>query len=173
MFSIQSIELPVGTLLDNYSKTPGNYTDCFVVDVFGQVDLKHYIIAFYNSPLFKLERLLLSLVLRRSSTDLQVSQLADGDLMEFAAWTVEKREKDQILMCDVSKRTRSWLMVTSNNSSSFPGTRLYFGSAVLPNRSVDGANASIGLGYSSLIGVHRFYSRALLWSAKVRIAKLG
>ncbi len=171
MFSIRSTRLPDISLLNRYAEQGANYTDCFVADVSAQVDLNRYIMAFYTSPLFKLERWILSLALRRPSTDHEARQLADGDCDSFAAWTVEERARDQLLMCDVSNRTRSWLMVDQGTNQAQPGTRLYFGSAVLPAQSEGSAGESIGLGYTALLGVHRFYSRALLWFAKTRLSK--
>jgi hypothetical protein len=74
--------------------------------------------------LFKLERLLLARLVSKSSTDAQAGQLACGTLDSFAAWSVEERREDQLLMCDFPGRTRSWLMVSAMEGENSEGTRL-------------------------------------------------
>jgi hypothetical protein len=108
--------------------------------------------AFYTTWLFKLERVILKVAVSRPSTDEQVKALMAGELDTFAAWYVEDRADDQLLMCDFRDQTRSWFMVT-------PG-RLYFGSAVVP---IDQPS------FKLFIGLHRLYSRALLAAARSRL----
>ena len=67
--------------------------------------------AFYTTWLFRLERWILRLAVARPSTDEEAHQLARGEREAFAAWSVEARAPDQLLMCDFTGRTRSWLMV--------------------------------------------------------------
>ena len=55
-----------------------------------------------------------------------------SDIEKFAAWHVENRSENEILMCDFRGRTRSWLMVAPVSTVSDARTRLYFGSAVVP-----------------------------------------
>ena len=87
--------------------------------------------------------------------------LAEGDIDMFAAWSVEARTENQLLMCDFQSRTRSWFMVTDK--------RLYFGSAVVPVRDPETGEKSLGSTYSALLGFHRLYSRALLYFAVRRL----
>jgi hypothetical protein len=102
-----------------------------------------FVEAFYTGGLFKVERFLLRVFISRPSTDLQARQLAAGELNEFAAWRVEARAVDQVLLCAIDGRTRSWLMVSA---AAVPGrTRLYFGSAVVPKVSASAANPSTGI----------------------------
>ncbi len=68
---------------------------------------------FYTTLLFKLERFILKWTVSKSSTDAQARQLSDGEIEQFAAWHVEGRNENEILMCDFGGRTRSWLMVCS------------------------------------------------------------
>ena len=152
----------------------GAYADCFVADIARTVSHAEYVEAFYTGGLFKLERFLLRVFISRPSTDLQARQLAAGELDEFAAWRVETRAVDQLLMCAIDGRTRSWLMVSS---AEVPGrTRLYFGSAVLPkpaaihsSRAAD--TPDLGFVFRALLGFHNWYSRALLSAAAARLER--
>ena len=130
-----------------------------------------FVEAFYTGGLFKLERLLLRVLLSKPSTDLQARQLAAGELKEFGAWTVEARADDQLLLCAIDGRTRSWLMVSTTDVPG--GTRLYFGSALLPARKTGNASTGkpmMGFVFKALLSFHNFYSRALLSAAARRLA---
>lgn len=153
--------LPDGALLARYEGGRG-YTDCFVAVVPGDVTQATFVEAFYTTPLFKLERLVLALLISRSSTDLEARRLAAGETDRFAAWTVEAREADQILLCDFMGSTRSWLMSAPDG----PDTRLCFGTAIVPRK---GAGQP-GLFFRALLPFHRRYAWALLWSAARRLA---
>jgi hypothetical protein len=143
--------LPTAALLQKYVQS-GAYTDCFSTDVSRNYSLADYVEAFYTTWLFKLERVILKVAVSKPSTDEQVKALMAGELDTFAAWYVEDRADDQLLMCDFRDQTRSWFMVT-------PG-RLYFGSAVVP---IDQPS------FKLFIGLHRLYSRALLAAARSRL----
>jgi len=170
MPSIRPCPLPPQALLAKYAET--GYADCYTVEVARSVSHAEYVEAFYTGGLFKVERLLLSLFLSKPSTDIQARQLAAGEAGTFAAWRVEGRATDQLLMCDIGGRTRSWLMVSS--APELPAqTQLYFGSAVVPV--VSGPNGRLGMGFlfKALLGFHRVYSRALLGSAQARLERSG
>jgi hypothetical protein len=122
-----------------------------------------YVNAFYTTPLFKLERFILTWTVSKPSTDTQARQLADGLTNSFAAWTVEARTEDQLLMCDFVSRTRSWLMIIPLEN----GTRLYFGSAIVSKT----GKSTLELGFRALIGFHKIYSVALLYAARSRLKK--
>ncbi|MGH8766517.1 MAG: hypothetical protein ACRET8_12450 [Burkholderiales bacterium] len=123
--------------------------------------LAQYVEAFYTTAAFKLERTILKWVLSMPSTDAQAAALAAGTGDSFAAWRVERRAEDQLLLCPVDKRTRSWLMLAPMPT----GTRLYFGSAVVPKA----GGASLGATYRALLGFHRPYSKILLHAARSRL----
>jgi len=159
-------DLPEGALLAPYRDARA-YTDAFSVDVPGAVVLSDYIAAFYTTWLFKLERLVLATLVAKPSTDAEARALADGQRTRFAAWTVEARDEDQIVMCDFLKKTRSWLSVQPLPQG---GARLWFGSAVVPERILPGGRVRLGPGFDQLIPIHRFYSRALLSAAARRVA---
>ncbi len=168
MFSIESCDIPDNALLAKYRKG-GSYTDCYVIDVSHAVTHAQYVIAFYTSLMFKLERLILKLTVSRPSTDAQVAQLAIGALDGFAAWHVEDRCENQLLLCDYSGRTRSWLMAVPLAHDSGVWTRLYFGSAVVPVINPKTGESSLGLVYQALLGFHKLYSVVLLYAAKSRL----
>lgn len=97
-------ELPDHALLQRYARSQG-HTDCYVIDVDGAATFAQYIEAFYTTPLFKIERKLLALLVRRPSTDTQARALAGNESDTFSAWTVEARSADQLLMRDLTGRT--------------------------------------------------------------------
>jgi hypothetical protein len=155
---------PDGALLDRY-RGGGGYTDCFVAVVPDRVTQTAYIEAFYTTALFKLERLVLALLVSRPSTDDEARRLAAGETERFAAWTVEAREADQILLCDFMGSTRSWLMSVADPAAPSPTTRLYFGSAIIPRKGA----AGLGVGFRAMVPFHRLYARALLKAAARRL----
>jgi hypothetical protein len=125
--------------------------------------------AFYTTGLFRLERWILRLLVARPSTDEEACQLAGGEGDGFAAWSVEARAPDQLLMRDFTGRTRSWFMVSTIEGS--PGARLYFGSVVVPLRDPKTNGRSLGPVHGPLIGFHKLYSRMLLAAAARRLAR--
>ena len=144
----------------------GAYADCYSTEIPGQVSFSEFVFFFYTTYLFKLERLILRWTVSKPSTDPQARQLADGIRTTFAAWRMENRNENELLMCDFQGQTRSWMMVVPVNSVR---TRLYFGSAIVPNRNTKTGELSIGFVYQALLGFHRIYSMMLLYSAKLRI----
>ena len=154
---------PADALLGRYD-AGGGYTDCFAVTIPGHVTQAAYVEAFYTTALFKLERLVLAMLVSRPSTDLEARLLAAGDAERFAAWTVEAREPDQLLLCDFMGSTRSWLMSVVDTASPAPATRLYFGSAIVPRN-----GSGLGAGFRAMVPLHRLYARALLRSAVRRL----
>lgn len=156
------------TLLDQYA-TNGSYVDCYSTEIPEKVSFSEFVFAFYTSPLFKLERLILKLTVAKPSTDFQARQLAVGDLEIFAAWLVENRSENEIMMCDYLERTRSWLMVAPVSTAHGDRTRLYFGTAIVPMQISKTGEPSIGFGFQALLGFHKVYSVLLLYSAKSNI----
>lgn len=165
--SIRPTPLPAQSLLAAY-RDRGAYTDCYVTTLDRPLTLAAVVDAFYTTPLFKLERLILAAFARLPSTDLQARQLAIGQLDTFAAWRVEGRQPDQILLADMSGRTRSWLMVAPADGG---GTRLLFGSAVLPVADPTTGPRRMGFLFSALLGFHKLYARALLFSARCKLTR--
>jgi hypothetical protein len=101
----------------------------------------------------------------KPSSDDEAQKLVNGQFQRFAAWQVEDRKENELLMCDFMKRTRSWFMLAPVNASAAPGTRLYFGSAVVPVQDLKTRMTSLGFGFRALLGFHKVYSVLLLYSA--------
>jgi hypothetical protein len=102
----------------------------------------------------------------KRSNDDDVRRLARDEAKTFAAWTVEGRATDQLLLCDFLSRTRSWLMLEPIDG----GVRLHFGSAVVPAGTGSG-RGRLGFPFDALIGFHRLYSRILLGGARGRLLR--
>lgn len=168
MSSVSSCELPEGALLSRYRDSRA-YTDCYVVDIDREVSQADYIRAFYTTLPFKTERLILKWAISKPSTDEDADQLAEGAADSFAAWYVEARDAGQLLLSDFRDRTRSWLMAKPADE----GTRLYFGSAVVPEVDAETHDKPMEKGFSVLLGFHRLYSRILLSAAKRRLLRAG
>ena len=167
MPGIQKSSLPHGALHASYARE-GAYTDCYSTLIPRPVTHAEYIHAFYTTWLFKLERWVLSWAVNKPSTDEQARQLANGEITNFAAWSLELRSPDQLLMCDFQGHTRSWLMVAPAS----PGvTRLYFGSVVTSRLNPQTGKRELGRGYRALMGFHKLYSRALLRAARGRLLR--
>ena len=164
--SVQSCPIPANALLEQY-RQDGSFADCYCTDITGDVSHEHYVEAFYTTSVFKLERLILRFAVSRPSTDTQAAQLAQGTADSFAAWSVEARSDNQLLLCDLHGRTRSWLMTAPLENGA--STRLYFGSAVVPARNEHSGETRLGPMFSGLLGFHRLYSKILLSAARSRL----
>ncbi len=167
MLSVNKSDLPNNSLLARY-RDSGAYTDCYRADVDRHVSQADYIRAFYTTLPFRTERLILKLAVAKPSTDEEADRLAGGKTDRFAAWYVEERRDDQILLSDFRDRTRSWLMTQASGDGS---TRLYFGSAVVPRRDAETQERRLGTGFSALLRFHKLYSRILLSSARRRLLR--
>jgi hypothetical protein len=159
-------ELPDDSFLRTYRRD-GHYADCWSLTLPAAISQAQYVEAFYTTWLFRLERWLLRWLVARPSTDAQAAQLARGEREGFAAWSVERRGESQLLMCDFQGATRSWLMSVPAPG----GTKLYFGSAVVPRRDARSGELRLGRAYSLLLGIHKLYSRALLAAASRRLRR--
>ena len=177
MFSINACPMPESALLNEYrNRSPSEdaeaYTDCYTVDIDGAVVLSEFVFSFYTTLVFKLERAILKHLAAKPSSDYEAKQLSDGSIDAFAAWTVEQRTEEQLLMRDYRGRTRSWFMVSPIVATGQPRTLLFFGSAVVPVENRKTGKLEIGSGFSLLLGFHKLYSKILLYSAKLRLAKM-
>lgn len=167
--TVSASDLPPESLLTRYVAS-GAYADCFLTEVPRRVSHRQFVEAFYTSTVFSLERAILRLA-SRPSTIAEATQLAAGLRDSFAAWTVEARARDQLLLCDYLGRTRSWLMVEAIEGAR-PATKLYFGSAVVPKRDKATGRTSLGPVFSALLGFHKTYSRVLLSAAASRLERV-
>ncbi len=168
---IGTCTLPSEAFLRRYDHG-GGYADCFVVEACGLISLSQYVEAFYTTGLFKLERAVLSLA-GRPSSDIEANQVALGEGSTFAAWSVEDRAENQLLMCDVTGRTRSWFMVMPVMDEVSDRTLLYFGSAITAASKRKTGRMTIGPVFKALTAFHILYSRSLLAAAKKRTERLN
>ena len=166
MSAITPRELPDGALLRRYVAS-GAYTDCFATHVAANVSLAAFVEAFYTSAAFKCEQIVLTWLVAKPSNDDDARRLARGESEKFAAWIVEARAPGELLVCDYLSRTRSWLMVEPIEGG---GTRLYFGSAVVPV-GMGSSRARLGFPFNALLPFHKQYARTLLGAARGRVMK--
>jgi hypothetical protein len=152
--------VPNNSLRSDYEKRA--FTDCYYTSISVTVTLPQFIEAFYTTRLFKFERWLLDKVLSISSSDRQVSLLAQSNSIELSAWQVESRSSNEILLA--AWQTRSWLCVNPQTGIT-SSTTLYFGSAVIPTR----ADGKFGILFHMFGGFHRLYSKLLLSAAAKKI----
>ena len=164
--SVHQCALPLDAALSAHASR-GAYTDCYAVVLPRVVTQAEYVEAFYTTAVFKVERWLIARFLSRPSTDSQARQLAQGSLSNFAAWSVEQQQPNQLVLA--AGRTRSWLMASANPGSGSPSTKLYFGSAVVPRRSGGTGESAMGWQFRAMLGFHKLYSRVLLSAASRRL----
>ena len=158
----RACNIPRDGLLQAYATDGSTYTDCFEVMSPLAIPMEEFVQAFYSTWLFKVERLILSGVLRRLITDADVLALADG-ADSFAVWTVEARAQNQLLLCDMTGHTRSYLALSAKDGGV---TRLIFGSAVVPSE-----GGQLGRGIQALMPLHRLYSKCLLRLAERKLRR--
>jgi len=166
MHAVLQKSLPHDALLATHrgGKHPelwGGYGDCFVVSIDRTVALAEFVVAFYTSPVFRIERWILRVAAGAPSTDQEARDLMAGSRDSFAVWSVAERTDTQLLMGDRYGKTRSWFRVTPQESAA---TLLQFGSAVAARRRANGSSG-MGGGFRLLLEFHRFYSKVLLRSA--------
>lgn len=170
MMATRPCPVPDGSLLSD-CRDEGSYTDCYVTEVAVAISHEDFVAAFYTTALFKLERWILAWLVAKPSTDAQAARLARGEIDGFAAWSVQRRAPDQLLLVDFQGRTKSWLMVQPVAHVGGAMTRLYFGSAIVPERDRGGGERRLGRGFRALLGFHRIYSILLLRAAKARLLR--
>ena len=164
---VRECDLPANALSQRH-RASGDYTDCFCTKIARAVSHAEFVEAFYSTWLFRLERRILARFAARPSTDSEARALALGQVDRFAAWTVEQRAPEQVLLRDFTGRTCSWLMA---KAALEPGsTLLYFGSVVTSVRDARTGRPSLGPVHGKLIGFHRMYSRMLLRAAARKLA---
>lgn len=169
MTTIHSCEVPLNSFLGRYQDGIG-FADCYFTEVAGTVSQAAFIEAFYTSSLFKLERTILKHLASKPATDADAQRLAIGAADRFSAWRVEGQSCSELLLADFTGRTRSWLMASPLiGPSRGTGTRLYFGSAVVPRSNRGTVKPGMGWLFHALLGFHKLYSRLLLRAATRRV----
>ncbi len=157
MTKVTALPLPSDSLMQTYAARDDCFTDCYGAMIGPDRGLAECIRAFYKTPLFRAERAVLRLA-GRGGTDADVDALADATSDRYAAWTVEGRTGDQILLCDAAGWTRSWLCVQDRT--------LLFSSAVIPRK----PGTDLGRLFHMLLPLHHLYARGLLRSAARQLA---
>lgn len=165
--TVRKHDLPENALLRVY-RDSGAFTDCYATEIDGRITQAAFIEAFYTTFVFKVERAILKWLVSKPSTDAQAALLASDEMDTFAAWRVEARKDDQILLTDFRGQTRSWLM--SEQLGGGDSTRLYFGSAVIPAKAKKTGERRMGKSFSALLFFHKLYSKVLLSSARRRLS---
>jgi hypothetical protein len=168
MFSITQGAVPDDALLRTYAggarpecwRQSGDY---FAIAVDRVVSLAEFVFAFYTSPMFRVERVILGFLAGAPSTDTDARSLAEGSGTSFAVWRVGDRTVTQLLMCDRYERTRSWLGVVPLNDAK---TLLQFGSAVASKGGARTATRARRTLIWPLFKFHVMYSQVLLHAAK-------
>lgn len=162
MSQITASALPPRAFLARFETQPNVHTDCFQTSLARDVSLEEYVNAFFNTWLFRIERLILKLTIGKPSTDADIARLANGSADHMAAWRVLERGDNQLLLEVPDTAVRTWLMRQVDGDQ----THLYFGSALLALRKDKEGNPTIGPVFRGLMGFHKFYARALLFCAK-------
>lgn len=161
MSKIITTQIPYDALTAKYIEE-GAFVDCYSVEIPMEITLDEYIKAFYTTSLFKIERAILSVITSRPATNSEAVEFSLGRTESYSIWTVESRSSNQILLCDFTDKTRSWLMVKTSRTEEVVTTRLFFGSVVIPKKVSDSGNRSFGILFHLFGGFHRIYSKALL-----------
>ena len=156
----RACDVPRDGVLQAYVGRGATYTDCFEVMSPLEIPMEDFIEAFYTTWLFRLERVVLSAILRRRIADADVVALAQEGA-DFAAWHVEARREGQLLLADTSGHTRSYLAISPKQGGV---TRLIFGSAIVAR-----GDAPLGRMVTAVIPFHRFYSKCLLRLAERKL----
>jgi hypothetical protein len=170
MLCVTQVAVPADALLRTYRgglrpECWRDSGDCFLTPVDRVVSLAEFVFAFYTSPVFRVERLILGILAGAPSEDGDARRLADGAGTVFAIWRVGERTATQLLMCDRYERTRSWFGVVHLNDGK---TLLQFGSAVASSRK--GARSSKPSRiFRVLLKFHIVYSQVLLHAARRRV----
>lgn len=159
----RQIAVPQDALLHRYAMQDGASADCFEVMLPVHATMEEFVVAFYTTGLFRLERIVLSMLRRRRITDAQVRALASGDADVFAVWRVEARAPGQLLLADDSGHTRSYLAFAGKEGGV---ARLIFGSAIVPRQ-----GQQMPGWVRATVPLHKLYSKALLRLAERRLRR--
>ncbi|TNE57181.1 MAG: hypothetical protein EP341_04230 [Sphingomonadales bacterium] len=124
MLGVSACDVPAGSLLAQFGG-PGDYRDCFVREVAGEVTLEQFVERFYCSMAFRPERIVLGLIGRKASNE-DARKLARGETDRFGVWEVVERRENQILLESRGTGTASWLSTQPAGDK----TKLLFGSWV-------------------------------------------
>lgn len=86
MEKVVEMLLPVGTFIAEQAEFSGSYTDCYGIKLDHAITLPEFIAAFYTTPLFRLERLMLAITPKGRMKDADVTAMASGESDTMAIW---------------------------------------------------------------------------------------
>lgn len=161
--SSQACPVPDDALMQRYVGQGATYTDCYCVEVPLQVSLSEFVTAFYTTPLFRAERLILSIAMRKRIRDDDIDGMLSGRAEEFAIWRIEARGENELLVCDKRGATRSWFSAVPKPNGA---TDLYFGSVVVAQ-----PNQPLPKIVQVTTTLHVFYAKSLLRTARQRLLR--
>lgn len=169
-------DIPAGTLIAacmpvEVASREQTHLDCFRAELDGAISLEDFVRAFYTTWLFRSERFVLKLA-RMPSTDEDLDSLLLGTRKKFAAWTVEQRSDNELLMCDVASKTKSWFMVEPGADASSARTVVYFGTVVVATAHRRTGEPDLGVVFRLFMPAHLLYGRSLLITACSRLRQL-
>ncbi|WP_299348261.1 hypothetical protein [uncultured Shimia sp.] len=162
MKRIREREVPRASLLQQFVEMPGCHADAFAVPADAATELADYIRAMFDSPVFRAERMVLAAFGKKSSSAEEVAALAAGEGQTMALWSTLQRNGHELLLEVRRGAVRTWLMVEPRPGSD---AHLWFGTAIVPEPAKGDAPPQIALGFRAFMGVHKLYSRVLLWAA--------
>ncbi|MEL6648775.1 MAG: hypothetical protein AAFQ05_13995 [Pseudomonadota bacterium] len=153
--------LPQDSLLHACATRPGSYTDCFeaAVPTDGTPDraFERFVFLFFDSWLFRVERMILRFAGKAPKAGTDPIALARGEVAHFAAWTVDARRAQELLMSVHHTPIRTWLSVAKDGDQ----MRLRFGTALLAQET----SGRVHWGFRATIRAHRLYAKLLLKAA--------
>lgn len=161
---VRAVDIPSGTMLKAYQAQEGCYTDCYAVDVAGAPDIERFIRIFFDTSIFRLERRILALSGLEATHADDVDALARGHRSRFAAWRLEGKTADELMLRFERPSGRTWLHVADVPDQSGQA-RLFFGSALLPGARDNDKRPTIGWSLHAFLPFHRLYARMLLRAA--------
>ncbi|MTI09151.1 hypothetical protein [Curvivirga aplysinae] len=168
MTEVKETAIPLNSFMNFYHESPGHHADAFVGQIDGIVTLEDYILAFFDSPIFRIERSILSLFLLRRIKQSEIKELASGRSQQFALWKTKKRNEEELLLEVGDSQIRTWFHTEQEQSNK---TKLYFGSAIVPDTTSKNAKEGIGFTFRFFMGFHKLYSRILLQSALKKLKR--
>ncbi len=168
MTHVEKTAIPLDSFMSAYKQIDGCSADAFRGYLEFPVTLEALITAFFGSPIFTLERLLLKSIGQANTSRSDITGLAAGTQEKFAAWKVEDRNESEVILKVGSSPIRSWLMARPDGDGK---TAIYFGSAVLPQTTNRNSKPQVGSSFRFFMGVHNFYSCLLLKSTIKNLQK--
>ncbi|RHY02570.1 hypothetical protein DYB26_002293 [Aphanomyces astaci] len=145
-------------LIARFVSTPDQHVDVYQVTLSKPTSVEHFAKAFFQSPVFQVERVMLSLAGAAKTTDAEIDAMtfASGD--HVATFRVIESKQDEILFCwddTEAWNGHSWVAVKDN------GHTLLFGSTLRNRRAF----------IRRVTPLHLMYAQIVLASAKFQLER--